>query len=158
MNDLQALKCMNEQAERDVRLDGCLSVVAPSPSCTNLWLQSVPMHLLCGVKLLSSGFLASPQRPLYCDTFTLNLIIFRRPTIVCLIGRVGDARVCLFCIFPDSVRLGKWNIFLLVWIFSPYLFFFFFSFLFHFSNGVYYAKKNARIPAMHTLDNLILVL
>lgn len=130
MNDLQALKCMNEQAERDVRLDGCLSVVAPSPSCTNLWLQSVPMHLLCGVKLLSSGFLASPQRPLYCDTFTLNLIIFRRPTIVCLIGRVGDARVCLFCIFPDSVRPGKWNIFLLVWIFSSYLFFSFSFFLF----------------------------
>lgn len=126
MNDLQALKCMNEQAERDVRLDGCLSVVAPSPSCTNLWLQSVPMHLLCGVKLLSSGFLASPQRPLYCDTFTLNLIIFRRPTIVCLIGRVGDARVCLFCIFPDSIRLGKWNIFLFMRIFFSYLFFFFF--------------------------------
>lgn len=129
MNDLQALKCMNEQAERDVRLDGCLSVVAPSPSCTNLWLQSVPMHLLCGVKLLSSGFLASPQRPLYCDTFTLNLIIFRRPTIDCLIGRVGDARVCLFCIFPDSVRPGEWNIFLFFCEFFLHICFFFSFFI-----------------------------
>lgn len=68
------------------------------------------------------------------------------PTIVCLIGRVGDARVCLFCIFPDSIRLGKWNIFLFMSIFFSYLFFFFFYFT---SRAVYYAKKNARISAMH---------
>lgn len=66
MNDLQALKCMNEQPERNVRLDGArMRPLPPLPSSShpqlrtlaNLWLQSGPMHPPRHVKLLLSGFL-----------------------------------------------------------------------------------------------------
>lgn len=83
-------------------------------------------------------FSVSPQRPLYCDTFTLNLIIFRRPTIVRLIGRVGDDAPFFFVFSlyfstfcsPNGIFFSSWE------FFSPYLSFFFLFFLFHFSNGL----------------------
>lgn len=106
-------------------------------------------------------FSVSPQRPLYCDTFTLNLIIFRRPTIVRLIGRVGDDApfFFVFSLYFSTFCSPNIGIFFSSWeFFSPYLSFFFSFFLISLLELLYYAKKNARISAMHIWDNLILVL
>jgi len=96
MNDLQALKCMNEQPERNVRLDG---EAPPSPhppqsrSLANLWLQSSPMHPPRHIKLLLSGFLT--PRAFTRDQF--RLLIAPRSSIR---GRIGE--------FSDSVHfLGR---------------------------------------------------
>lgn len=72
MNDLQALKRMNEQPERNVRLDNVNTPVAPAIAypLANLWLQSDPMHPPRYVKLLLSGFLT--PRSLTRDQFCFN--------------------------------------------------------------------------------------
>jgi len=69
MNDLQALKRMNEQPERNVRLDNANTPVTPAIalSLANLWLQSDPMHPPRYVKLLLSAFLT--PRSLTRDQF-----------------------------------------------------------------------------------------
>ena len=97
-------------------------------------------------------FSVSPQRPLYCDTFTLNLIIFRRPTIVRLIGRVGDDApfFFVFSLYFSTFHVRPMEYFSLREnSFSPYLSFFFPFFLISLLELLYYAKKNARISAMH---------
>lgn len=84
-------------------------------------------------------FSVSPQRPLYCDTFTLNLIIFRRPTIVRLIGRVGDDApfFFVFSLYFSTFHVRPMEYFFLRENFFPHIcLFFFLFFLFHFLNGL----------------------
>lgn len=104
MNDLQALKCMNEQPERDVRLDGEQAPEcrrrrprdrAPSPRLANLWLQSGPMHPPRHVKLLLSGFLT--PRSLAHDQF--RVLIALHPTIR---HAFAEEMACV-CILANSV-------------------------------------------------------